>query len=69
MHWDGTVTLGNLLTIASIAVTLFVGYNKIYTRVIRFMDKIEFLLAEYPPHKHAGDTVIYPELLKRRSQV
>lgn len=66
MHWDGTITLGNLLTIATIAGTILIGYSKVYARIIRFMDKIEFLMSEYPPHKHAGDSVIYPEMLKRR---
>jgi hypothetical protein len=46
MHWDGTVTLGNVLTMA---VVLF--------PVLRFW----VVLTDFPPHRHARGYIIYPK--------
>lgn len=52
MHWDGTITLGNVLTIISFAVFFLI----FYARIVRLFAIME----EYPPHRHNGDVIVYP---------
>jgi hypothetical protein len=49
MIWDGTVTLGNALTIGWVTLIAIAWWVKFNT-----------LLKEYPLHKHIGSVIIYP---------
>jgi hypothetical protein len=49
LHWDGTISLGNILTIIFGAGPVFYIALKTY-----------WLLKEYPPHKHLNGHIIYP---------
>jgi hypothetical protein len=52
LHFDGTITLGNILTIIT-GLTAFLAF---YSKMVRLFA----ILTEYPPHRHNGDVVIYP---------
>jgi hypothetical protein len=49
MHWDGTITFGNALTIGWFTFLAIMWWVKFST-----------LLREYPLHKHIGSVIIYP---------
>lgn len=49
MHWDGTVTLGNLLTICWFTLLAVAWWVRMNT-----------LLREYPLHRHSGTEIFYP---------
>ena len=53
MHWDGTITLGNVLTI----IIFFGSFLAFYAKIVRLFA----ILQEYPPHRHNGNAVIYPK--------
>lgn len=46
MHFDGTITLGNILTILAVLWPILR-----FTAVIR----------DFPPHRHTKDGIIYPK--------
>jgi len=46
LHWDGTVTLGNVLMVLAVL-----------WPVIRF----SVLMRDFPPHRHVKDGIIYPK--------
>jgi hypothetical protein len=46
MHWDGTITLGNVLTMIVFMLP-----------VIRFWS----VFVDFPPHRHARGFIIYPK--------
>jgi hypothetical protein len=56
MHWDGTITLGNILTIA----VFFFSFLAFYSKMVRLFA----ILQEYPPHRHNGDIIVYPRGMK-----
>jgi hypothetical protein len=56
-HWDGTVTFGNVLTM--IVFTLV--FLKFYSKIVRFIDKIELIIDEFPPHTHVRGLIRYPK--------
>lgn len=56
MRWDGTITLGNLLTI----IALLVSFMAFYSRLVRLFAIFE----EYPPHRHNADVIVYPRGMK-----
>jgi len=55
--WDGTITLGNLLTILGFGFAAL----KFYTKVVRFIDKLEMLIDEFPPHRHVDGAILFPK--------
>lgn len=50
MHWDWTVHLGEIIGGISFGVA-----------VLRKLDRLIVVFEEYPPHRHAGNTIIYPK--------
>ena len=56
MHFDGTITLGNVLTIIS----FLIGFLMFYAKIV----KLFAILQEYPPHRHNGDVIVYPRGMK-----
>lgn len=57
LRFDGTVTLGNVLTLATI---LLMGFGAWY----KFLRKIDLLIQrmeDFPPHRHTNGGVIYPK--------
>jgi hypothetical protein len=60
MHIEYTVTLGDILT------TLTVGGGAIlfYTRIITVVNRWDFLMKEFPPHRHYHQHITYPKGMK-----
>ncbi len=51
------IHLAELLTMISMAVIGIVAAVK----VIRAADRVGNLLKDFPPHRHIGDTIVYPD--------
>jgi hypothetical protein len=56
VHWDGTITLGNVLTIITGAV-FFLAF---YAKIVNFLA----IMKEYPPHRHNLNVIYYPSTMK-----
>ena len=55
--FDWTITLGNVITL----VILMFGSGAFYTRIVKFISKLEYLIGEFPPHKHINRKILYPK--------
>jgi hypothetical protein len=53
LHWDGTISLGNIIT-------LLFGAGPILFFVVR----IYVLFREFPPHRHMNGDIYYPKGMK-----
>ncbi len=53
MHWDLTIHLGEMLIVMGLA-----------WRVVRALNRLSFLLENFPPHRHVGAQVLYPQGLR-----
>lgn len=56
LHWDGTVTFGDILMMLSFAFSALLVYGKIMALLTT--------IREYPLHRHQGDIIIYPHGMK-----
>lgn len=65
MHFDWTVTFGDILKLMSFAFGLLLIYGKL----VKFVTKIEWMMDEFPPHKHIGNNndILYPRGMEPRS--
>jgi hypothetical protein len=52
INFDGTITLGNILTIIS----GFIAFLVVYSKMVRLLSIIE----QFPPHRHVGNAILYP---------
>jgi len=64
VHWDWTITAGNIIQIIWFTIVIFGASIKIYTKVVRYTDKLQLLMDEYPPHRHVSDQIVYPAGMK-----
>lgn len=46
IHWDGTITLGNLLTIVVLLYPVL---------------RLASVMRDFPPHRHIGHEIVYPK--------
>ena len=56
LHWDGTITLGDILMMLSFAFSALLVYGKIATLLA--------ILKEFPLHRHDGAAIYYPHGMK-----
>jgi hypothetical protein len=47
MHWDGTVTAGNLLTAVSMIAAVFIAYTRLREQLVSIQTKLEPVWAEF----------------------
>ena len=68
MKFDWTISIGNVITLVTflpVAVAALV-------KVVRWTDRLDMLMGEYPPHRHLNSdpetdtTILYPRGMRPR---
>lgn len=68
LHFDWTISIGSIITVAW-GTVLALGF---FLKVMRWIDKLDMIMDEYPPHRHVGSNpqadplIVYPRGMKPR---
>ena len=68
MKFDWTISIGNVITLVAFLPVAVAALIK----VVRWTDRLDMLMGEFPPHRHVGSdpetdpSIIYPKGMRPR---